>query len=70
MTRFESKFYADEPDELENAILLPAEVMNFLACGRSSFYRLVSSGELKAFRVGKQWRVMREDLLAYCRGER
>ena len=44
-------------EELEHEILLPGEVMNYLACGRSKFYQLVRSGELKAFRVGKQWRV-------------
>lgn len=53
--------------ETENAILTPAEVMNILFIGKNSFYRLVNSGELSAFRIGKLWRVSRESLEEYCR---
>ena len=53
--------------ETENEILTPAEVMNILFIGRNSFYKLVHSGELPAFRIGKLWRVSREALEEYCR---
>ena len=53
--------------ETENEILTPAEVMNILFIGRNSFYKLVHSGELPAFRIGKLWRVSRADLAGYCR---
>ena len=53
--------------ETENEILTPAEVMNILFIGRNSFYKLVHSGELPAFRIGKLWRVSREALEGYCR---
>mgnify|MGYP002674225937 FL=1 len=53
--------------ETENEILTPAEVMNILFIGRNSFYKLVHSGELPAFRIGKLWRVSRADLEGYCR---
>ena len=46
----------------ENEYLTPKEVMNLLYIGRNTFYKLVNSGELKAFRIGKLWRVRREDL--------
>ena len=49
-------------DELEHEVLLPREVMNYLGCGRNTFFKLVQSGTLPAFRVGKQWRVSREKL--------
>ena len=61
----ERECYYDGTDEIENEVLLPREVMNYLVCGQSTFYKLVRSGELKAFRVGKQWRVTRENLVAF-----
>lgn len=51
-------------DEFQpNEYLTPHEVMELLAIGRNTFYRLVNSGELPAFRIGKLWRVRREDLM-------
>ena len=63
MSRYgEREYYYDDTAEIENPVLLPREVMDYLACGRSKFYQLVQSGELKAFRVGSQWRVTKEEL--------
>lgn len=63
MSRYgKREYYYEDTDEIENPVLLPREVMDYLACGKSKFYQLVHSGELKAFRVGKQWRVTREEL--------
>ena len=55
-------YYYDEPDEIEDEYLTPMEVMNLLCIGRSNFYKLVNSGALPAFRVGKQWRVSKTGL--------
>jgi len=56
-------FYYDESlEEVENEYLTPREVMNLLYIGRNTFYRLVNSGELPAFRIGKLWRVRRDVL--------
>lgn len=51
--------------EIENEYLTPSEVMNLLYIGRNTFYKLVNSGELPAFRIGKLWRVSREALKNY-----
>ena len=59
--------YDTDDLEIENEILTPIEVMNILFIGKNSFYRLVNSGELPAFRIGKLWRVSREALDEYCR---
>ena len=59
--------YDTDDLEIENEILTPMEVMNILFIGKNSFYRLVNSGELPAFRIGKLWRVSREALDEYCR---
>lgn len=65
-------FYEDDYDERDEedreiipAILTPRDVMYHLYVGRNTFYKLVNSGELKAFRVGKLWRVRREDILGF-----
>lgn len=42
--------------------LTPREVMDLLCIGRNSFYKMVNSGELKGFCIGKLWRVRREDI--------
>ena len=33
------------------------EVMEILGIGKNFFYKLLSSGQLKAFRVGRTWRI-------------
>lgn len=50
-----------------NEYLTPREVMELLAIGRNTFYRLVNSGELPAFRIGKLWRVRRDSLEYFMR---
>lgn len=55
--------YEDEREEEPlYDFLTPKDVMQELDIGRNTFYRLVNSGELPAFRIGKLWRVKREDL--------
>ena len=54
-------------DEIENEYLTPKEVMALLYIGRNTFYKLVNTGELPAFRLGKLWRVRREDLKSRLR---
>ena len=61
----ELEFYEVE-EELENEYMTPKEVMNLLYIGRNTFYKLVHTGELPAFRIGKLWRIRREDLKNYC----
>ena len=46
-------------------IMLPEEVMEYLDIGRNSLYTLLNSGELKAFRVGRKWKIPKKELDAY-----
>lgn len=65
MTQFDSYGYEREGYDGSvqlNEYLTPREVMELLAIGRNTFYKMVQSGALPAFRVGKQWRVKREAL--------
>ena len=49
----------DRPDWQERlpAILTPVEVMDILGIGKNTVYNLLSSGQLKGFRIGKSWRI-------------
>ena len=42
-----------ESADVEYDFLTPREVMQALCIGRNTFYRLVNSGNLPAFRIGK-----------------
>lgn len=61
--------YYDDDNEREEArtyeFMTPKEVMEELSIGKNTFYALVNEGKLPAFRIGKQWRVRRSDLMAW-----
>ena len=48
-------------------ILTLKELQELLHIGKNTALRLVQSGEIEAFRVGKQWRVMKESVTRYIR---
>lgn len=47
------------------ALLTVAEVARELRVSTMTVYRLVQAGELPAFRIGKNYRIKRNDLDAY-----
>lgn len=46
-------------------ILTLKELQELLHIGKNTALKLVQSGEIEAFRVGKQWRVMKESIVKY-----
>ena len=48
-------------------ILTLKELQELLQIGKNTALRLVQSGEIEAFRVGKQWRVVKESVVKYIR---
>lgn len=44
------------------SILTPLEVMDLLGVGKNTIYRLLNSGELQGFRIGRGWRITEESL--------
>ena len=54
---------------LENIseILTLKEVRQILKIGKNKALALVNSGELRAFKLGGDWRVSREELIKYLR---
>lgn len=63
----EYAFFDLEDMEMENDCLTPRECMNYLYIRKSTFYKLVNSGELPAFRIGKLWRVPKSGLQDFIR---
>lgn len=63
-------YYYDDFNELDerepiSEYLTPREVIDLLYIGKNTLYKLLNSGELKGFRIGKQWRVRRSELQKY-----
>lgn len=55
--------FKDYPD-----ILTPREAMEALGIGKTTMYRLLNTGEIKAIRVGgKIWRISRKALSEYAK---
>ena len=48
-------------------ILTLKELQELLHIGKNTALRLVQSGEIEAFRVGKQWRILKGSLLKYIK---
>ena len=48
-------------------ILTLKELQVLLHIGKNTALRLVQSGEIEAFRVGKQWRILKENINKYIK---
>mgnify|MGYP004711020605 FL=1 len=46
-------------------ILTPEDVMEELCIGKNTVYALLSSGELKAFKIGTKWKIPKKALDDY-----
>ena len=46
-------------------ILTLKELQELLHIGKNTALQLVQSGEIEAFRVGKQWRITRDSILKF-----
>ncbi|MBP0983318.1 MAG: helix-turn-helix domain-containing protein [Oscillospiraceae bacterium] len=46
-------------------ILTLKELQELLHIGKNTALKLVQSGDIEAFRVGKQWRINKENLVKY-----
>lgn len=52
-------------EEMAKRPLDPVEAAEFLRIGRSTMMKLLRSGEIRAKKVGGQWRIPMEALQAY-----
>ena len=46
-------------------VLSAYEAMDYLGIGENTLYRLLNSGEIGAFRIGRIWKVPRKELDKY-----
>lgn len=60
--------YGYDDDEQLAPYLTPQEIMELLCIGKNTVYKLLLSGDLKGFRVGRQWRISREELVIFAKG--
>lgn len=49
------------------AIMTIDEVCDVLMIGRNAVYKLLNSGSLKAFRIGRVWKIPKESVDAFIR---
>jgi len=42
------------------------EVANYLRCSYKTAYKLVKSGKIKSKKIGQQYRIHKDVLIAYC----
>lgn len=48
-----------------NEILTPDEVCEILLIGKNSFYDLIHSNQLQAYRIGRNWRVTKQAVINF-----
>jgi len=48
-----------------NDILTVEELMELLNIGKNTAYSLLDSGEIKAFRIGRMWKIPRKSVYEY-----
>ena len=46
-------------------VLIAYEAMDYLGIGENTLYRLLKSGDLGAFRIGRIWKIPRKELDKY-----
>ena len=49
-------------------VLTAKEVKEILFIGKNKLYELLYSSEIKSIKVGRDWRVLKKDLLSYLEG--
>ncbi|WP_044640570.1 helix-turn-helix domain-containing protein [Risungbinella massiliensis] len=59
---------------MEHEVLTIAQVAKYLQISEMTTYKLVQQGTIKGFKIGRSWRVKKEDILEFIekrkRGER
>jgi excisionase family DNA binding protein len=63
-------FYEAEKDRQFKDVLTLEELMDYLAIGRTTAYRLVKSGKLKSFRIGRKHKIPMQSVKEYVEKER
>lgn len=54
-------------DVERDQMISPAELQQWLGCGRSTIYKLLDEGAIRSYRVGRLIRIDPQDVVAYLR---
>lgn len=68
MSKKKNQDYIYNWDEVPLILDIPS-LMQLLGCSREKVRLECESGRLPAFKVGGMWRVRKDDLIAYTKGE-
>lgn len=60
-------YILDDNERKYDEVLTVKELMDFLAIGKNTAYNLVSSGEIKSFKIGRNYKVYKESVYEYMR---
>ena len=59
----------ENPYVVENRLLTSEEVMEILQISRSKFNSLLKNGELKGIKLGRRWKLTKENIEHFINGE-
>ena len=51
------------------ALLTFAEAMEYLFISKNTLLKMLHNGTIKGFKVGKQWRIKKEDLIEFSNSQ-
>ena len=57
--------YNDKPRKYDKDVLTVNEMMDMLAIGRNTAYKLLREGKIKSFRLGNSYKVLRKSVKKY-----
>lgn len=57
----------DEQQRKYDDVLTVKELMDFLAIGKNTAYELLKTGEIKSFKIGRNYKVYKESVYEYMR---
>ena len=52
-------------DNFDSEIITVDELMEMLYIGKNTAYQLLNSGELRAFKIGKVWKIPKDSVSEY-----
>ena len=52
-----------------DTILVPDEVCEILRIGQNEIYKMLKEGTIQGYKVGKTWRIPKENVLHYIRSK-
>lgn len=52
-----------------NDLITIEDLCEMLFIGKNAAYHLLNTGEIKAFRIGRNWKIPRQSVINYIRGK-